>query len=72
MSEYSTSISSRAFELYSQLKSLLEAAISMGLEAEVAIRYWWSMLTEQIMPIAGRGTKKSRAIPARTTDQNNQ
>ena len=44
MSEYPTSISSRAFELYSQQKSPLQAAISMGLEAEVAIRYYKEFL----------------------------
>jgi hypothetical protein len=39
-----TSISSRAFELYSQQKSPLEVAISMGLEAEDAIKYYKEFL----------------------------
>ena len=35
----STSISSRAFELFSQQKSPLEAAITLGLKSEEALRY---------------------------------
>src|ERR671919_1187325 len=36
----STSISSRAFELYVQQKTLIEVAIALNLEAEKAIQYY--------------------------------
>lgn len=37
--DQNTSISSRVFELYSQQKSPLQAAIALGLKAEDTIRY---------------------------------
>lgn len=31
---------------------------------------WWPIIAEQIVQVAAHGTKKSLAIPARTTDIN--
>ena len=31
---------------------------------------WWPISTEQIVPVAARGTKKSSAIPTRTIERN--